>query len=36
MRMFWIAKETLEATVELIKELRKLKEPEGYANLGGV
>ena len=30
MRMFWIAKDTLEATLELLKELRKLKAPEGY------
>ncbi len=33
MRMFWIAKETLEATVELIKELRQLQQPEAYSNL---
>ena len=33
MRMFWIAKETLEATVELIKELLQLQQPEAYSNL---
>jgi hypothetical protein len=35
MRCFWIAKDTLEATLELLKELRKLKEPEGYGSSGG-
>ncbi len=30
MRMFWIAKEMQEATLELLKELGKLQEPEGF------